>query len=362
MFTYVLKAKPFSAFFIFYQVIYLLGDMELKKIIRFCLFLALLLVLVACNEDNTDKSNKNNEKDSLTPITFVLDWTPNTNHTGMYVAREKGYFKDQGLDVEFILPGEVGAEQLIASNKADFGVSYQERVIMARSEGLPLVSLAAVIQHNTAGYMSPVDRDITTPNDFEDKRFGGIGVPIQEAMMQTIMDENNADIEKVNVINIGDSDFFTAIKRDVDFATVFYAWTGIEAEIRDLDMNMMYYIDVAEGLDFYTPVLATSEKVIEKNPKLVEAFIHAASKGYAFAIENPAEAADILIKSEPDLDPELVKKSQEWLASRYQDDAEVWGLQELKRWDTVIDFMFENKIIDQDIEANPAFTTEFLPK
>lgn len=330
----------------------------MKKIYLFAILSFILVMFAACGDNNNNKNE--NSTDELTPVSLVLDWTPNTNHTGIYVAIENGFFEEQGLDVEILLPGEVGAEQLISTGKADFGVSYQERVIMARSEGLPLMSLAAVIQHNTAGYMSPVDRDITKPKDFEGKVFGGIGVPIQEAMMSTVMNQNDADIDEVDVLNIGDSDFFTAIERDVDFMTVFYAWTGIEAEIRGIDMNMMYYIDVAEGLDFYTPVLATNEDMIETDPEKVEKFIAAATKGYEYAIENPSEAADILIAEEPDLDPELVTKSQEWLVDKYQDDASQWGLQELDRWDTVIDFMFENDIIEQDIEAEEAFTTEFL--
>ena len=331
----------------------------MKIVYRF-VFVSLLLFFVAgCGQD---KDATAEGKGELTPVTFVLDWTPNTNHTGIYVAKENGYFEEQGLDVEIILPGEVGANQLVASGKADFGVSYQERLTMARSEGLPLVSIAAIIQHNTAGYASPVENGITTPKDFEGKKFGGIGVPLQEAIMKTVMEQNDADIDKVDFINIGDSDFFTAIERDVDFATVFYGWTGIEAELREKEMNMMYYIDFAEGLDFYTPLIATSEAMIEKDPETVKALLHAVVEGYEFSIENPSEAATILIDNEPNLDPDLVNKSQEWLAPRYQDDAEQWGIQEQDRWESVAEFMFENKIIEQAIEADKAFTNEFLPE
>lgn len=336
----------------------------MKKAFYLCVFVVLAIVISACSsekEDN-DTNKKSGDGKKLTPVTFVLDWTPNTNHTGIYVAKEKGFFEEEGLDVEIILPGEVGSNQLVASGTADFGVSYQERLIMARPEGLPLVSIAAVIQHNTAGYASPVDKNIQTPKDFEGKRFGGIGVPLQEAMMRFIMEENGADVEKVDFINIGQSDWFTAIERDVDFSTVFYGWTGIEAGLRGLDINMMYYIDVADGLDFYTPVLVTSEDMIESDPDTVRAFIHGATKGYEFAIDNPEAAANILIEAEPDLDPELVKHSQEWLADRYQDDAEQWGIQELERWEKPAKFLYENGIVDELIDFEKAFTNDFLPE
>lgn len=87
--------------------------------------------LAACGQN--DESNGSDEEGNadLTPVKFALDWTPNTNHTGIYVAKEKGYFEEQGLDVEILLPGEVGVNQLLAAGKADFGVSYQEGLTQA---------------------------------------------------------------------------------------------------------------------------------------------------------------------------------------------------------------------------------------
>lgn len=324
------------------------------------LVLLLLLVVTACGAQDSDSTSQDGE--ALEKVTFVLDWTPNTNHTGIYVAKEKGFFEEEGLDVDIMLPGEVGSNQLVASGQADFGVSYQERVIMARPEGLPIVSIAAVIQHNTAGYASPASKNITSPKDFEGKKFGGIGVPLQEMMMRTIMEEHGADVEKVEFVNIGQSDWFTAMEREVDFSTIYYGWTGIEAELRGLEINMMFYKDVSEGFNFYTPILITSEDMIEKHPDTVRKFVHAAAKGYEFAIENPSEAADILIESVPELNPDLVKRSQEWLADRYQDDADQWGIQELDRWVKPINHMYEAGIIDEKPDPEASFTNAFLPE
>lgn len=334
----------------------------MKKIFSFLLIFTLIIV-AGCNQTEGESATNDEEgKDSeLTPVKFALDWTPNTNHTGIYVAKEKGFFEEQGLDVEILMPGEVGVNQLLGSGKVDFGISYQEGLTQARAEGLPLVSIAAVIQHNTAGYASPVEKDITEPKDFEGKKFGAYGSDLEQAMMKTIMEQNNADIDEVDFITTGDSDFFVAVERDVDFSLVYYAWTGIEAEIRGVDLNMVYLADFSEKLDFYTPIIATSEEMIEKDSETVEAFTHAAVKGYEYAIENPEEAADILIESEPDLDPELVKRSQEWLSPRYQDDADQFGIQEKERWENFAEFMLENKIIDEPVDVGEAFTNEFLP-
>lgn len=328
---------------------------------RYVLIISILFFFIAgCNTDNVD--NEGDEKAELEPVTFVLDWTPNTNHTGIYVAQSEGFFEEEGLDVDIILPGEAGAGQLISTGKADFGISYQERLMMARNEDLPLVSVTAIIQHNTAGYASPAEKNITSTADFEGKVFGANMNELSKAIMETSMAEKGADFNKVKSTNIGDSDFFVAIKRDIDFSLVFQAWTGIEAEIRDQDLNMIYLRDISDALDFYTPIIATSEQLIEEDPEMVEKFIRAAVKGYEFAMDEPEKAADILIESVPDLDEELVKRSQEWLVTKYQDDAEVFGIQETERWEKVRDFMIDHALINEDFDIDQAFTNDFLPK
>ena len=315
------------------------------------------LILAGCGGNNNEVTNE----EELTPVSFVLDWTPNTNHTGIYVAQAQGYFEEEGLDVDILLPGEVPSTQLISTGKADFGIDFQEHVIMARDEGMPIVSIAAVIQHNTAAYASPVEKGMTEPKDFEGKVFGAYGSDIERAMLETIAKENGADIDKITFQNIGDADFFVAVERDIDFALVYQGWTGIEAELREQDLNMVYLKDFSEALDFYTPIIASNEKMMEENPKTVEKFMRAAVKGYEFAIEHPEEAADILIEAEPDLDEDLVKKSQNWLADKYQDDAAQFGVQSQDRWEVFHEFMLDYDLIEAPIEVEKAYTNEFLP-
>ncbi|WP_163100767.1 ABC transporter substrate-binding protein [Peribacillus alkalitolerans] len=319
-------------------------------------------LLTGCTADNSSKEKEGKDIKDLEKVSVVLDWTPNTNHTGLYVAKEKGYFEEEGLDVEIIMPGEAGADQLVASGKSEFGVSYQESITQARVQGVPLVSLAAVIQHNTSGFASPVAKNIASPKDFEGKTYGGWGSPVEKAVIDSLMKTENADVNKVEIVSTGDSDFFTSVKRDIDFAWIYYGWTGVESELRNEKINMVYLTDYSDKLDYYTPVLATNEKMISDNPETVKAFVHAASKGYQFAIDNPSEAADILLKGAPDLDTELVKKSQEWLAPKYQDDAPRWGEQKHEVWKNYADWMTENKLLEGEFDPEKAFTNEFLPK
>ncbi|WP_394137201.1 ABC transporter substrate-binding protein [Cytobacillus oceanisediminis] len=323
-----------------------------------------VMMLAGCagNGQEAKQEGENADKEELKKVTVVLDWTPNTNHTGLYAAKDKGYFEEEGLNVEIIMPGEAGADQLTASGKADFGVSYQESITEARVQGVPLVSIAAVIQHNTSGFASPADKNIKSPKDFEGKTYGGWGAPVEKSVIESLMKTEDADVEKVSFVNMGDADFFTAVKRDIDFAWIYYGWTGVEAELRGEKINMVYLTDYSEKLDYYTPVLATNEKMIKDNPDTVKAFVKAASKGYEYAIENPGEAADILLENAPDLDSDLVKKSQEWLSPRYKDDAAKWGEQKLEVWENYAEWMHENGLLDKELDAGKAFTNEFLPE
>ena len=131
-------------------------DMK-KKIVAIAFAVIMALACTACGGEKSDK------------ITFVLDWTPNTNHTGLYVAQELGYFEEAGLDVEIVQPPEDGAAVLVASGKAQFGVSFQDSMAAALSgeDALPITAVASVIQHNTSGIISRAGEGMDTPRGME---------------------------------------------------------------------------------------------------------------------------------------------------------------------------------------------------
>ena len=294
-------------------------------------------------------------------IIAVLDWAPNTNHTGLYVALTEGYFKDEGLNVKIIQPEEGTAEHVVASNSAQFGVSYQENVTFARAEGIPIVSLAAVIQHNSSGFASLTEKNITSPKDFENKKYGGWGSPLEEKTLRYLMEKAGADPDKIQIVTTGDADFFqTTGTGEIDYGWIFEGWDGIAAKLRGIELN---YIDLgkeAEVFDYYTPVIITSEKMIEENEQLVQKFMSAIEKGYTFCIENPETAAEILLENVPELDRELVIESQKFLAEKYQDDAPYWGLQKEEVWERYSTWLYENGFIENTIDVRKAFTNDYL--
>ncbi len=295
-------------------------------------------------------------------ITITLDWTPNTNHTGVYVAQEKGYFQEEGIEAEIIQPGQSTADALVASGECQLGFSYQESVTTAAVQGIPLVSLAAVIQHNTSALASPAGKNIKTPKDFEGKTYAGWGSETEELVIKTIMKNVGADFSKVKIVTTGTSDFFTTTERDADFQWVYYAWDGIAAELTGKPVNFIFIKDQDQSLDYYTPVIIASKDEIEKEPDVVKSAMKAISRGYEFAAENPGEAAEILIKEVPELDPELVKASQEWLSSRYREDADRWGEQKAEVWDRYSKWLLDNGVITETPASDKMFTNDYLPQ
>jgi ABC-type nitrate/sulfonate/bicarbonate transport system substrate-binding protein len=152
------------------------------------------------------------------------------------------------------------------------------------------------------------------------------------------------------------------IQRDVDFAWIFYGWTGIEAELRGTPLDTVMLSDWSDCVpDYYTPVIITSEQNVAEEPDLVRSFLAGTAQGYEFAISSPAEAAEILLKYAPESNADLVRRSQEWLSPQYQADASRWGEQKLEIWQTYADWMADRELLPRHIDAEEAFTNEFLP-
>lgn len=336
----------------------------LKKSVFIIMLMILALILAGCG--TKEKAAVDNAGAAgtvqLKKVTVMLDWMPNTNHTGLYAAMDKGFYKDQGLDVEILQPGQgTTTDQLVASGKADFGVSYQEGVTQARAAGVPLVSLAAVIQHNTSAFASLKKAGIGSAKEFEGKCYGGWGSPIEEAMLKAVMEKAGGNYARVKNVTLGATDFFKSIGRDADIEWIFYGWDGVEAARRGIDLNLLMLKDLDPALDYYTPVIITNEKNAAEQKELVKKFIAATAKGYQFAIANPGAAADILLKNAPELNPDLVKASQAWISPKYQDDAPRWGEQKEEVWRRYAAWMFARKLIPAMIQPEKAFTNEFLP-
>ena len=298
-------------------------------------------------------------------ITFVLDWTPNTNHTGIYAALEKGYFEEAGLNVTVVQPPDDGAELLVGSGKAQFGVSFQDSMMPAVvGEGaLPITAVAAVLQHNTSGIISRKGEGMDHPAGMEGKQYATWDLPIEKATLKQVVEDDGGDFEKVSLIPSTVTDEVSALEsKSVDAIWIFYGWAGVACELAGLETDYFAFADINPVFDYYTPVLIGNTDWMSENPDAAKAFLAAASKGYEFAAENPEEAAEILLKAAPELDPELVLASQEYMAEQYIADAPKWGYIDPERWNAFYNWLNENDLAGTQIPENTGFTNEYLPE
>ena len=319
------------------------------KLIRFMLII--ILALTGCQKKDAGQ------------IRVVLDWTPNTNHTGLYAALEKGWFSEEGLTVSMIQPPEDGALVLLGSGNAEFAVDFQETMgpaIAKSRDALPVIAVAAIISHNTSGIMSLKSSGINSPRDLEGKRFASWETPLVTAVMQEIVEKDGGNFNLVKMIPNFATDAFSALQTDIDAIWIYYAWDGIAAEINGIDIN---YIDLGatdSRFNFYTPVIAANTNWLEKNEETAFKFLRAAKRGYEFAMQNPSEAASILLKHAPELDISLVMRSQEYLKTRYQGDAPRWGEIDPVRWSRFYKWMYDQGLLEKDIGSG-GFTNKYLP-
>lgn len=333
-----------------------------KKLYIVVLALLLVLGLAACGGK---REGSKNERKDLEKITFVLDWTPNTNHTGLYVAQKKGYFEEAGLEVEIQQPPEDGATVLVASGKADFGVSFQDSMAAALvgDDALPITAVAAVIQHNTSGIISRANEGMHRPKGMEGHSYATWNGAIELATLEQVVKADGGDFANVELIPSTVTDEVSALKtRTVDSIWIFYAWAGVKTELEGLETDYFEFADIDPVFDYYTPVIIANNDFLKENPDTAKAFMEALSKGYEFAIENPEEAADILCKAAPELDKELVLASQKYLAKEYQAEAEYWGYIDADRWNNFYKWVNDMELVEGEVPLDTAFSNEYLPK
>jgi len=296
-------------------------------------------------------------------IRVLLDWTPNTNHTGLFVALEKGWFAEEGLHVTITQPPEDNALVLVASGNAEFAISFQDWMgpaIAKETGSLPITAVAAIISHNTSGIMTLKESGILRPADLAGKRFADWELPVVTAVMRYIVEKDGGDFNDVRMIPNYATDAISALRTDIDAIWIYYAWDGIAAEINGVEIN---YIDLGtfdSRLDFYTPVIVTNTSWAASNSDTAKKFLAAVTRGYNFAIENPQEAAEILLKHAPELDRQLVEMSQRYLQSRYRGNAVRWGEIDPLRWGAFYNWMFEHGLLEKNIGSS-GFTNEYLP-
>ena len=331
----------------------------MKRLFALLLTVIFVLGLAGCG------STAGKQEDNT--ITIVLDWTPNTNHTGIFVAQAKGYFEDAGLKVNIVQPPEDGAVTLVASGKAQFGVSFQDSLAPAfvGDAALPVTAVAAVIQHNTSGIISRAGEGMHTPKGLEGKKYATWDLDVEKATIRDVMKADGGNFDLVQLIPSTVTDEVSALQSgSVDAIWIFYGWAGVACQVAGLDTDYFEFADIDPAFDYYTPVIIGNDAWLAEHPEQAKAFVAALSKGYTDAVNNPKEAADILMNAAPELkaNSQLVYASQQYLAKEYIADAARWGEFDGSRWAAFFNWLNKNDLLAEKIDPNHGFTNSFLPQ
>jgi ABC-type nitrate/sulfonate/bicarbonate transport system substrate-binding protein len=306
----------------------------------------------------------------LIPMKLALDWTPNTNHTGIYVALAEGWYRDEGIDLT-LLPysASVSPDVLVSSGKADVGISATEGVVSDAAVGQPVVSIAAIIQHNTSALVTLASSGLNRPRDLDGKVYGGFGAPYESAVVgEIIKDDGGKGVFKNVTLTV---DAMQALESHrIDFAWVFEGWEVIQAERAGYKLNVFPITNYGVA-DYYTPTIITSPTEIQQKPDLLRKFMAATARGYEYARTHPQQSAQMLINEAPRgtfPDTGLVIASQEFLSPRYADPGRKWGLQDAAAWHNYPQFMLNSggilnaagkPVTSMNFDA--LYTNEFLP-
>ena len=321
-------------------------------------------IITGCEKDGGELEVND---DGLVEITFCLDWTPNTNHTGIYVAQALGYYEEEGIAVKIVQPPEDGAVQCLASGQAQFAINAQDTLAAAFDMEKPLevTTVAAILQHNTSCIIARDGEGMENPKGLEGKQYSTWNSPIELAMLKHVMELWNGDFEKVTLIpNVITDEPAALAAKQTDAVWVFYGWSGINAEINNIELDSWYFKDISSELDYYTPVILANNAFLDKNSEIARKFLRATVKGYKYAVENPKDAARLLIEGDETgslkANEELVYKSQEYISKMYIDDAKDFGIIDESRWNGFYKWLYDNKLTKKDL-TGIGFTNEYLP-
>ncbi len=312
--------------------------------------------LSACTQTNAEKHGDNH-------LRFVLDWVPNTNHTGIYVARELGFYSQRGLDVDIIQPPEDGADALVGTGAADFGVSYQDGMAhyLGSPNPIPVTAVAAILQHNTSGIFSAQTGGITRPRDLAGKRYATWNQELEQAILRSVIEADGGKWEDVVLVPNNTTDEIAGLMSDeFDAVWVYEGWTCQNARLQQFDYDYFAFADLNPQFDYYTPVLIANNDLLTQRPHLARAFLEATKEGYEYAAAHPREAADMLLAQVPELEPSLVYASQEFLAPYYLDTTHSWGAIDQARWDSFFTWMQSEGLLEQAIPAGEGLDMSYL--
>jgi NitT/TauT family transport system substrate-binding protein len=312
------------------------------------------------------------ESPTTATVRLALDWTPNTNHTGFYVAQHQGWYARDGITLEILPYSGTTPEALIGAHQAECGISFQDSMTFAAAAGVKAKSVMAILQR-TASQIAVLDSSmIKRPRDLDGRTYGGFGYPNEVPTIRFVIQHDGGAGEFKNVV-IDTAAYEALYAKRVDFTIPFTAWEGVEADLRGIKLRYFAFTDYGFP-DFYQVVLACDADWLAREPDAVRRFVAATVLGFELAAQAPDEAAAMLIDENPgafEANPALPKASAEFLSrgGYYVDSSGRVGTQTLERWEGYSGFLYDQgllvdaagKPLTVPLDYEALFTNDFLP-
>jgi ABC-type nitrate/sulfonate/bicarbonate transport system substrate-binding protein len=305
-------------------------------------------------------------------VRLALDWTPNTDHTGFFVARHEGWYRDAGIDLKILPYATAAPETLLAAHQAECGISFQDSMTFAVAAGADIVSVAAILQKTASAIGVLASSPIQRPRDLDGKTYAGFGYANEVPTLKAVIQADGGKGE-FTVATLDAAAYEALYNHKADFTIPFTAWEGVEASMRNIDLRYFQFRDYGFP-DFYQVVLACDRQWLERDPDAAQRFVAATIRGFQFSADHAADAADILVSENPgvfDANPDLPRASQAFLdEGGYLVDANGHaGTQTLERWTAYSKFLFDQGLLldgkGKPLTAPPdyirLFTNDFLP-
>lgn len=300
-------------------------------------------------------------KAPLTTVPILLDWTPNTDHAGLYAAVAQGDFRRAGIDPKIAVPSNAtDALEEVAAGKVDFAVSYEPDVLLARASGIPVVSVMALVDRPLNTILSLASSGITSAADLRGKRIGIAGVPSDHAVVSAVLQYAHIPAADVHVVNVGYNLLPSLLHHDVDAVEgVYWTWEAVQLRELGYKVNVLHLEQI--GVPTYDElVLVTSSRLARTDPRFVRRTVQAIQRGYAFAAGHPVQAGTDLLKETTGLSPRLVRASLKLLSPAFDYRVPTVGYQNPARWRAYLSWMRVHRLIKGPVVLARAMTNRFL--
>lgn len=304
-------------------------------------------------------------KNKMNKISIALDWTANINHIGIFIAKEKGFFTDYGLEVEIVDPSvdnyEVTPAKKVELGEVDFALCPMESVISYRAKQKPfaLKAVAAIFQEDLSAIAVRSGESIASPKDLDGKTYASYKARYEDEIVKQLIrnDGGEGSIKVIYPEKLGIWE--TIVNGDLDATWIFLNWEGVEAESATIPLTYFKMRDFRIPYS-YSPVIVASEQNIQDKAVSYKKFLDALKKGYQFSKEQPTEAIEILARFVPDKDKKInLSKALAQSVAAFGNENN-WGTMEETNVTEFLNWLHENKLETQHIVVSDLFTNELL--